>query len=62
MGLGSGWNVDPRAVALTLAFAVGAVALLIALEGYYAQGFPLLVGWVVVYVLVLKRWTGGDGT
>lgn len=52
--------MDWRAVALTVAFAVPAIWLLVALHGYYAQGFLLLVGWLVLYVWVLKRVTRGD--
>lgn len=59
-------SVSWPAVALTVTFAVVAVLLLVALRGYYAQGFSLLVGWVVLYVLVLawlrrRRDRGDDG-
>lgn len=36
-----------------LGFAVPAVALLFLLQDYYAEVFTLLVGWLVLYVLVL---------
>lgn len=50
-----------RGVGLTVAFAVPALWLLVELRGYYAQGFPLLVGWLVLYVWVLKRFGGREG-
>lgn len=52
-------NVDRLAVALGVVFAVVAIAGIWWLGPYAAAGFPLIVGWLVVYFLIvrqLKRW------
>lgn len=59
--------VSGRAVALAVLFAVPSAALLILLRGYYAQAFPLLVGWIVLYAIIASRVLAGrdkegDGT
>lgn len=56
-----GREVSGRAIGLALLFAVPAVALAILLEGYWAEGWPLMIGWLVLYVWVVQRLSPGKG-
>lgn len=52
-------RVDPLAVGLGVVFGAVAVVALWWLGPYAGRAFPLLVGWLMVYFLILraiKRW------
>lgn len=60
-------RVDPLAVGLGVAFGAIAVALLWWLGPLAGRAFPLIVGWLIVYILLvrlIKGWretADGDG-